>query len=78
MNVITQPESNDRNKTSTRPSAYDKVSKYAATGIKVAGIIGIICCIIIGRLRTNTGKGDSTIPSVTLDKQYQECVKANE
>ena len=71
-------EFNDRNKISDKLSTYDTCSKYVAAGLMLMGIIGIICCITIGWLRTNNDKQDSITLNATLDEQYQECVKENE
>lgn len=71
-------EFNDRNKISNKLSKYDTGSKYAAAGLMIVGVIGIICCITLGWLRANNDKRDSITLNVTLDEQYQECVKENE
>lgn len=81
-------EFNDCNKISDKLSTYDTCSKYVAAGdtcykyvaagLIIMGVIGIICCITIGWLRTNTDKQDSIKLNATLDEQYQKCVKENE
>ena len=69
---------NDRYKVSSKKSKYDTGSKYAAAGVIIVGVIGIICCITLGWLRANNDKQDSITLNATLDEQYQECVKENE
>lgn len=71
-------EFNDRNKISNKLSTYDTGSEHAAAGIMIMGVIGIICCITIGRLRANNDKQDSITLNATLDEQYQKCVNENE
>ena len=71
-------EFNDRNKISDKLSTYDTGSKYVAAGLIIMGVIGIICCITIGWLRTNNDKQDSITLNTTLNEQYQKCVKENE
>ena len=71
-------EFNDRNKISNKLSTYDTGSKYTTVSIMIIGVIGIICCITIGWLRTNNNKQDSITLNATLDEQYQKCVKENE
>ena len=71
-------EFNDCNKISNKLSKYDTGSKYAAAGVIIVGVIGIICCITLGWLRANNDKQDSITLNATLDEQYQECVKENE
>ena len=71
-------EFNDRNKISNKLSTYDTGSEYVAAGLMIMGIIGIVCYITIGWLRTNNDKQDSITLNSTLDEQYQKCIKENE
>ena len=70
-------EFNDRNKISNKLSTYDTGSEYVAAGLMIMGIIGIVCYITIGWLRTNNDKQDSITLNATRDEQYQKCIKEN-